>query len=114
MTYQEALALVKSEFETRRDAAHCEVILTGRTLDGYNGFCVCLYDNQGEILVSDMGETKEAFDEVTEEEWTKLCEDHGFEFRHWRIVKKFEDIYSVYDFIDFLSFIADTFDPIDE
>ena len=114
MTFAEAVAIVKNEFKTYGTSPFSEGIFIEKTLDGFNCYPVFLYDVDGEILVTDVGSTCEVFDSVTEEEWTKLCEDHGFEFRHWRIVKKFEDIYTVYEFIDFLSFIADTFDPIDE
>ena len=113
MTFQEAVALVKTEFETRKEAPHCEIIRTGLTFDGCNGFCVCIYNTGEEVILTDMGETKEIFDEITEEEWTLLCEEHGFEFVHWRIVGKLETIEDVHAYIEFLNYIADTFCPMD-
>ena len=85
MTYQEALALVKSEFSTRRDADHVEVIRTGMTYDGCQGFCVVVYDYGDKVVLSDMGETKYFFFEVPDEEWVALCEENGFDFNHYRI-----------------------------
>jgi len=109
MEYSEALALVKSEFETLRDAAHCEIIYTGLTYDGCNGFCVTLYNYGDKVMISDIGQTKDIFDEVEEEEWKELCRENGFEFNHWRIEKKFSKIEDVYDFINFLDMISDKY-----
>ena len=83
MTYEEALEIVKSEFKTIKDAAHCHVIVTGLTYDGCNGFCVCLYNTGEKTILSDMGETNAFFDEVEDEEWEKLCAENGIEFNHW-------------------------------
>ncbi len=114
MTYQEALALVRTEFETLRMAPHCEVIRTNRTLDGCHSFPITLYDRGDEIILNDLGETKEVFDEVEPTEWQELCESHGFQFDHWRIIRPFKGMQDLYDFIEFLNFIADRFDPLDE
>ena len=109
MTYEEALALVKTEFKTRRDAAHCEIIRTGLTYDGCNGFCVCLYNYGDRVCLTDMGETKEIFDEVTKEEWIALCEENGCVFNHWRLERKLESIEDVYAYIQFLDMVSDKF-----
>ena len=109
MEYTEALALVKSEFNTRYDAAHCEIIRTGCTYDGCNGFCVVLYNYGDKIMVSDMSITREIFSEVADEEWESLCRENGFEFNKWRIEKKFNGIEDVYDFINFLDMISDKY-----
>ena len=114
MTYQEALALVRTEFETRKMTPNCEVIKTNRTLNGYNSFPITLYDRGDEIILNDLGDTKEVFFEVEHDEWQELCEAHGFEFNHWRIIRPFKGMQDLYDFIDFLDFIADRFDPLDE
>ena len=73
MTYSEALSLVGSEFELLKDSDHSCVIRTGLTYDGCNGFCVVIYKkNDGKVVLTDMGETKEIFDEVSEEEWNRI------------------------------------------
>lgn len=114
MNYSEALKLVKTEFETRRDCGHCEIIRTNLTYDGCNGFCVVIYDKGSHVILSDMGETKEIFDEVTEEEWKELCASHGFEFNHWHIEKVLNSLDDVYDYINFIDFISDKFFLLDD
>ena len=113
MTYEEALEIVKSEFNTLRDASHCEIIRTGLTYDGCNGFCVALYNYGNRIMVTDMGETKEFFFEVEEDEWKRLCAENGFEFNHWRIEKEFKTIDDVYDYINFIDEISDKYFELD-
>ena len=114
MTYEEALEIVKSEFKTIKDAAHCHIIITGLTYDGCNGFCVCLYNTGEKTILSDMGETNAFFDEVEDEEWEKLCAENGVEFNHWRMEKDFEKIDDVYDFISFLDMISDKYFYLDD
>lgn len=114
MTYEEALAIVKSEYETRREAAHCEIVKTGLTYDGCEGFCVTIYNyaDRGPVI-SDLGETKEIFDEVEKEEWEKLCAENGFEFNHWRIEKPFTCINDLCEYIDFIDRISDKYFNVD-
>ena len=107
MTYNEGLALVKTEYETIKDSTYNEIIITGLTYDGCNGFCVSVYNKDGEAIITDLGETSHFFDEITEEEWIKDCTEHGFEFNHWRIERKLSSIDDVYDFINFIDFISD-------
>ena len=114
MTYKEALALVKSEYDTCRDAEHCEIILTGLTYDGCNGFCVCLYNEGDRVILTDMGETKDVFDEVSEEEWTALCSEAGFDFRHWHIEREFHSLDDVELYIAFLDAVSNLYFQIDE
>lgn len=114
MTYEEALALVKSEYDTLRDAGHCEIILTGLTYDGCNGFCVCLYNEGDRVILTDMGETKDVFDEVSEEEWTALCSEAGFVFRHWHIEREFHSLEDVALYIAFLDAVSNLFWNIDD
>ena len=109
MTQEEAIALVKTEFETRHDAPHVEIIRTGLTYDGCQGFCVVIYNRDGNVHLSDMGQTKEIFDEVTEEEWCTLCEENGCVFNHWRIEHPLNSIEDVHHFIWFLDMVSDKF-----
>ena len=113
MKYKEALILIEKEFETRQESSHNKIIKTGLTYDGCNGFCVSIYDDNGVALITDLGETKEIFDEVSKAEWEELCEEHGFEFRHWRIVREFSSINDLYEYIKFLDFISDKYFKLD-
>ena len=114
MTHEEAVALVKTEFETRHDAAHVEIIRTGLTYDGCNGFCVVIYNRDGDVHLSDMGMTKEIFDEVTEEQWRTLCEENGCVFNHWRIEHPLNSLEDVYHYIEFLDMVSDMFFVIED
>ena len=115
MTYEEALKIIEAEYETLPDSPHNKIIRTGLTYNGFNSFCVSIYTDGESVILTDLGETKEVFDEVTEGEWRELCEAHGFEFRHWRIVKVFGSIDDVDDFIRFLDLISTRyFDEKDE
>ena len=114
MTYQEAVDLVKTQFHTRRGSDHNEVIRTGKTYDGCKGFCINVYNADGEGILSDLGETKEVFDEVSEEEWISLCQENGFIFRHWRIERELNSIDDVYAFIDFLDMVSDKYCDLDD
>lgn len=106
MTYEEALEMIEEEFETIYNAPRCKVLRTGMTYNGANGFCVSVYDSDDGVIITDLGQTKEIFDEVTVEEWTALCEEHGFKFVHWRIVREFKGMQDVYDFIEFLDLVS--------
>ena len=114
MTYQEALALVKSEFSTRRDADHVEVIRTGMTYDGCHGFCVAVYNYGDRVVLTDMGQTKDFFFEVADEEWVSLCEENGFAFNRWRIEHALDSIDDVYAYINFLDMISDKFFELED
>lgn len=114
MTYTEALELVRTEFETKHDAAHNEVVLTGMTYDGCNGVCVCIYNYGDRIMVTDIGETAYFFSEVEEEEWKSLCAEHGFEFNHWRIETPFNSLEDLYSYIEFIDFISDKYCGLDD
>ena len=107
--YEDVLKLVKEEFETRKDAPHCEIVKTGLTYDGCSGFCVAIYNYGDVVKISDLGETKEVFDEVTEEQWADTCKRNGFEFNHWRIERVFNSMEDLYEFIQFLDAISDLF-----
>ena len=114
MTYDEALELVKEEYETKRITDNCYKIKTGLTYDGCRGFSVTLYTDGEEIILSDLGNTKEVFDEVDAEEWEELCESHGFEFNRYRIIRRFSSTDDVYQYIKFLDFVSDKFFPLDD
>ena len=110
MKYEEALALVQEEYETKRDSDHSHVICTGLTYNGCEGFCVVLYkDANGEAIITDMGETKEVFSEVPEKYWINLCKKAKCEFRHWSIVRKFRSIDDLDKYIRFLDKVSDRF-----
>lgn len=114
VSYEEALKMVKAEYQTRKDASHCEIIKTGLTYDGCTGFCVALYNYGDVVKITDIGETKEFFSEVTEEQWVDVCARNGFEFNHWRIERVFNSMQDVYDYIEFIDAICDIFDDMDE
>lgn len=115
MTYTEALALIKSEFQTRYDSDCSEVIRTGLTYDGCNGLYVELYNLGDKVVLSDGGITKDIyFEHENEDECLALCEANGFEFNHWKIQRPFTNIQDVYDFIDFLLLVTNTYDPMEE
>ena len=113
MDYIKALEIIEKEFETRQESSHNKIIKTGLTYNGCNGFCVSIYDDNGVALITDLGETKEVFDEVSKAEWEELCKEHGFEFRHWRIVREFSSINDLYEYIKFLDFISDKYFKLD-
>ena len=114
MTYEEILALVTEDFELLREAPHCHIVLTGLTYDGCRGFCVAIYNKGDSVVVTDLGETKEVFDEVEREEWEALCETHGFQFSHWHIERVFHGMQDLYDFIQFIDFISDKYFQIED
>lgn len=113
MEYIKAVELIEKEYETIRESSHNKIIRTGLTYDGCRGFCVSVYNDNGVAIITDLGETKEIFDEVSKEEWEELCKEHGFEFRHWRIVRVYSSNKDVEEFIKFLDFISDKYFKLD-
>ena len=109
MTYNEILDLVRTEFETMKEAPHCEIVKTGLTYDGCNGFCVAIYNYGDVVKITDLGETKEIFDQLTEAQWIDACTTNGFEFNHWRIERTFNSMEDLYEYIKFIDVISDTF-----
>jgi hypothetical protein len=114
MTYKDAIEIVGAEFELRHHTSVTKAIRTGRTLDGCNGFTIILYNKGDKVILTDIGNTKDVFDEVPKEEWEELCKTHGFEFLNWSIVRDFTGLQDVYDYIDFLDVVADKYCPLDE
>ena len=106
MTYEQALEIIEKEFDTRRETPHNKIIMTGLTYDGFNSFCVSIYNKDGTAILTDLGITKDVFDEVPEEDWIELCEQNGFKFNHWSIQRIFSKIEDVEDFIVFLDKIS--------
>ena len=106
MTYQEALELIKEEYDTNPIEKHATLIYTGLTYNGCTGFCVVLYDLGDKAILTDLGKTKDVFDEVDYETWRELCESHGFIFNHWKIQREFNSIEDVDEFIRFLDSIS--------
>ena len=113
MTYEEVLKIVSEEFELINDSIHNKIVRTGLTYDGCRGFCVSIYNKGDSVVITDLGETKEVFDEVEKEEWIKLCTEHGYMWNHWRIEKEFTCIEDLYDYIKFIDFISDKYFEID-
>ena len=113
MTYNEAVALISAEFKTYRIADHVRGVCTNMTYNGDAGFYVAIYDDGKKVFLTDLGETKEIFDEVQLSEWEELCNEHGFTFKHWHIEHKLESMDDVYEYIRFLDFISDKFWDID-
>lgn len=115
MDFEKVLELAREEFELIKDSGHCYVVRTGLTYDGCEGFCVALYKKEnGEVVITDLGETKEVFCDVTEEEWQELCLYHGFEFNRWRIEKPFTSMEDLFSFIGFLDYVSDLFFNVEE
>lgn len=106
MTYEKALEIIEAEFETRTNSPVHKTIQTGLTYDGFNGFCLNIYNSANGVILTDLGKTKDIFNEVPQEDWITLCNQHAFEFVHWRITRKFNDINDVYEFIKFLDLIS--------
>lgn len=110
MDFEKVLELAREEFELIKDSGHCYIVRTGLTYNGCEGFCVALYKKEnGEVVITDLGETKEVFYEVTEEEWKELCVSNGCEFNHWRIEKPFTSMEDLFSFIGFLDYVSDLF-----
>ena len=109
MTYERAIEIVEKEFSFKDNTENTKFIKTGVTYDGFNHFCACLYNSDKGVIITDLGKTKDVFDEVPKEEWAKLCKEHGFKFEHWSIVRDFESIKDVHDFIEFLDFISNKY-----
>lgn len=114
LSYEEVLSLVREEYDTRRDADHCEIVKTGLTYDGCTGFCVCIYNYGDVVKITDMGETKDFFDQLTDEQWVDICTTNGFEFNHWRIERVFNSIEDLHMYIQFIDVISDMFFDIEE
>ncbi|MBQ2794381.1 MAG: hypothetical protein IJF05_06775 [Clostridia bacterium] len=66
MTYESAVKIIEAEFDTIADSIHNKVVMTGLTYDGYKPFCVSVYDDGENVIITNLGETKEVFDEITE------------------------------------------------
>ena len=111
MKYIEALKIIEEEFETIKESSHNKIIITNLTYDGFNSFCVSIYDTGETVILTDLGTTKDVFDEVSEEEWIKLCNDNNFKFNHWSIVREFTSIQDGEDFIKFLDEISSKYGP---
>jgi hypothetical protein len=109
MTYERAIEIIEKEFSLRDNSLNTKIIKTGMTYDGANSFCVCLYNSDKGVIITDLGKTKDIFDEVTKEEWESLCKEHNFKFEHWKIVRDFVSVKDVYDFIEFLDFISNKY-----
>ena len=114
MNYQQAVGLVRSEYETICDSPHSEFILTNLTYDGYNYFSICLYDKGDRVILTDTAKTQEVFDEVTEDEWKALCDAHGFVWQGWSIERDYNSNADVEAFIGFLCAIANLYEPIED
>ena len=106
MTYEKAIEIVEKEFSLKDNSFNSKIIKTGMTYDGFNSFCACLYNSDNGVIITDLGKTKDIFDEVTQEEWVALCEEHNFRFERWKIVREFNSIKDVYEYIEFLDFIS--------
>lgn len=106
MNYEQALEIIEKEFKTIPDSPHNKIIKTGLTYDGFNSFCACIYNKDGVAILTDLGKTKDVFDEVSQEDWTNLCKQNRFEFNHWSIQRVFTKIEDVYDFIKFLDDVS--------
>jgi hypothetical protein len=72
MTYEEALEMVGAEFELCRHSPVTQAVRTGRTLDGCNSFSIVIYNKVDKVILSDLGNTKDVFYEVPQEEWEEL------------------------------------------
>ena len=109
MTYERAIEIIEKEFSLKDNSLNTKIIKTGMTYDGANSFCVCLYNSDKGVIITDLGKTKDVFDEVPKEEWESLCKERDFNFEHWKIVRNFASIKDVYDFIEFLDFISNKY-----
>ena len=114
MTFEEAIKITEEEFELVARTERTRTVKTGLTYNGANGFCVMLYDKGDHTIITDSGETKEVFDEVTDEEWEALCRENGFEFNHWHIETPFNSIEDLHRFISFLDEVSDKFFTLDD
>ena len=108
------MSIVREEFETMREADHVEVVKTGLTYDGCNGFCVAIYNYGDVVKITDLGETKEHFDQFTEEQWADVCAQNNFEFNNWRIERVFNSMDDLEEYIKFIDVISDTFFDIED
>ena len=112
MFFQEALKIIESKFKTIKESDHNKIIITNKTYDGSNGFCVSIYNKDNIAILTDLGVTKDIFDEVLEEEWIKHCKKFGFSFNHWSIVKEFNELNDLYKYIEFLDIISNIYNKI--
>lgn len=120
MDFNQALALIQTEYETRRCADHAYYVRTHLTLDGCNAFSIVLYHDEsgyyqsGEIILTDTGNTHYTFFEAPAEDFKALCDKYGFSFVNNCICRPFTGMQDLYDFIDFLIVISDIYCPLDQ
>ncbi len=116
LTFLEALSMIEEEFPLRRAGMHIYSPFVDATLDGYHFFSITLREDlEGGLVLTDNGSTYHCFEEIAEDEaeWVALCEQNGFSFVHYRILRPFTGMDDLYAYIDFLNLVADTYDPID-
>ena len=120
MDFQQALELIKTEYEVRKCADHAYYIRTHLTLDGCNFFSIMLYHDEsgyyqsGDLILTDTGNTHYVFFEAPLEEWQALCDKYGFSLVKYSICRPFTGMQDLYDFIDFLNVISDIYCPLDQ
>ena len=116
LTFLEALSMIEAEFPLSREGMHIYSPFVDATLDGYHFFAITLREDcEGGLVLTDNGSTYHCFEDVAEDtaEWIALCEQNGFAFEHYRILRPFTGMEDLYAYIDFLNLVANTYDPID-
>lgn len=111
MTFEEAINLVHTEFETRYDDENCEIIRVNWTYDGSNELMVAVYQEKDAVVLTDLGATKDIFYQVNEDQWIDVCTRNGYIFNRGCIEHSLNDISDVHNFIEFLDSISDIFYP---
>ena len=113
MLLPDAVALINTEFKTRKCAPHYHAVYVDLTYDGCSLFSISIYDYGDKVSVlTDVGSTKDFFDQFTEDEWVKLCAEHGFEFNNWRIERVFNSLNDLYEYIDFIDYLCNTYEIV--
>lgn len=110
MTYEQALATIEKKYRTHHVDSRSRYIFVDYTYDGHSLFYIELRNEEEGPLLSDGGNTKEIFDEVSEREWRYLCQKHHFVFNHWKLQRPFKSMKDLDAFIRFLDLISNRFE----
>lgn len=102
MNLTEATQLINTKYPTYQRTNDVVEIQTNKLLDYNNYYYIALTTLNGKLILTDIAETANILNDITENCWKKLCSKHNIQFNDWHLECEFQSLKDLDNFISLL------------
>lgn len=102
MDLKQATEIINQKYKTYQRATDVVEIVVNKLLDLNNFYYIALVQMDGFLVLTDIAESANILDHISEKQWIELCEKYNLKFNDWHIETRFNGLDDLERFISLL------------